>query len=325
MESDCVAKKFTYKEVKHFVEVQSNSGCELVSKEYKNSREKIDIKCSCGEIFMTTFYEFKNKSRHQCKKCGYRNGAIIRTKTQDEFIKEVHELVSDEYVVIGKYTKDREKIKMKHSSCGHTWSVSPSNFLQGSRCPKCQHQSYRKTHEEFISEVYDLHGDEYEVLDKYTAAHKQIKVRHNDCSTIFKVKASTILNKNCSCPNCRSISRGEERIAIWLKENNITNIPEYTFDDCKYKKSLPFDFAIFNNNKSLLLLLEYDGEQHYTGWRGAENSLKNIQRNDKIKNEYCKNNNIKLIRIPYWDFSNLEEVLEQKLLEVINIEKEDVF
>ena len=30
--------------------------------------------------------------------------------------------------------------------------------------------------------------------------------------------------------------------------------------------------------------------------------LKKNQENDKIKNQYCKNNNIKLVRIPYWDF-----------------------
>ena len=69
-----------------------------------------------------------------------------------------------------------------------------------------------------------------------------------------------------------------------------------------------FDFAIFSNEDKLLFLLEYDGEQHYKEINFFRNSLENIQMRDKMKEEYCLKNNIKLIRISYKE--NINEKLE---------------
>lgn len=43
------------------------------------------------------------------------------------------------------------------------------------------------------------------------------------------------------------------------------------------------------------------------------NGFKEIQINDKIKNEYCRNNNIKLIRIPYTEIRNINNILKKEL------------
>ena len=48
-----------------------------------------------------------------------------------------------------------------------------------------------------------------------------------------------------------------------------------------------------------------------------EKAIKNFeltQKRDKIKNEYCLNNNINIIRIPYWEFKNIENTLNQLIL-----------
>ena len=81
-------------------------------------------------------------------------------------------------------------------------------------------------------------------------------------------------------------------------------------------KTLPFDFYIPDLN----ICIEYDGEQHFEpvdfGGKGkeyAEKRFKAQQKRDNIKTEYCKNNNIKLIRIPYWEFDNVENILKQEL------------
>ena len=66
---------------------------------------------------------------------------------------------------------------------------------------------------------------------------------------------------------------------------------------------LKFDFYVNNQ-----YLIEFDGEQHFThhnsGWSN-ENNLKNIQQRDNIKNQWCRDNNIPLIRIPYWHLKDL--------------------
>ena len=74
----------------------------------------------------------------------------------------------------------------------------------------------------------------------------------------------------------------------------------------EFNISAPFDCALFQNNR-LIGLLEYDGEQHFKPvelW-GGEEQLKIQQQRDKNKDEWCKENNIKLIRIPYTDYDKI--------------------
>ncbi len=68
---------------------------------------------------------------------------------------------------------------------------------------------------------------------------------------------------------------------------------------------LSFDFYLPNYNTCI----EYDGKQHFeiTGGYYNEHSFEELQNRDNIKNQYCENNNIKLIRVPYWDYDNLNE------------------
>ena len=75
---------------------------------------------------------------------------------------------------------------------------------------------------------------------------------------------------------------------------------------------MPFDFGILNNS-SILLLIEYDGIQHYKSieYFGGMESLKSQQRRDKIKNEYCNENKIPLLRIPYWNYDNIVNILNE--------------
>lgn len=106
-----------------------------------------------------------------------------------------------------------------------------------------------------------------------------------------------------SCGKCRS-SHGQNKIRDILKENNINFIEEYRFPDCKNIRPLPFDFFLPDYN----CCIEFDGEQHYksTGGWNSEEHVEKVKNNDEIKNQYCKDNNITLIRIPYFDYDNIQ-------------------
>lgn len=80
---------------------------------------------------------------------------------------------------------------------------------------------------------------------------------------------------------------------------------KWYFNDLKSKNNYPlyFDFAIFDENNKLECLIEYQGEQHYIEPRGKWTS---VQESDIIKREYCKNNKIKLIEIPYYNYEKLD-------------------
>ena len=99
-------------------------------------------------------------------------------------------------------------------------------------------------------------------------------------------------------------------------------IQEYKFDDCKNVKPLPFDFVVFKNQdlKDIDFCIEIQGQQHYKpvnfggiSDREAQESLDGCRKRDKIKYNYCKDNNIKLIEIPYWDFENIINIIEEVL------------
>ena len=131
------------------------------------------------------------------------------------------------------------------------------------------------------------------------------------------ISTHRILSGNTlSCGFLRK-SHGEIEIENFLKENNITFISEYKFEDLQSissNKKLRFDFAIFKNEE-IDFLLEYDGFQHFKPieyFGGEEKFIKQIA-NDNLKNTYCKDNNIPLFRISY--NMNIIEKLEKILKE----------
>lgn len=106
-------------------------------------------------------------------------------------------------------------------------------------------------------------------------------------------------------------SKGEYKIRQYLKDKEITFEEQYSFVDCKDKHLLAFDFAIFKDD-ILIGLIEFDGQHHYYAidfW-GGEEYLASVMRRDKIKNEYCKKNNIPLLRVPYWEEENIDNILD---------------
>ena len=124
------------------------------------------------------------------------------------------------------------------------------------------------------------------------------------CGKIITVKNNSLRRGQLSCGCIQS--KGEYKINKILIDNNINFKSQYTFSDLKGDFChLRFDYAIFNKENELLALIEYQGSQHYD----IENRLftGNTLRYDKLKREYCKKNNIRLIEIPYTEYDNLDK------------------
>lgn len=131
------------------------------------------------------------------------------------------------------------------------------------------------------------------------------------CETnhIHKVSSKDIL-KTKACKRCQvKTQRGPSKIIALLEKNNIQYKREYTFQDCKDKRELPFDFYLPNYNT----LIEYDGEQHFYPIEafGGEKDFLIRQKHDAMKNAYCLQNKITLIRIPY---THLDDIVLEDLL-----------
>lgn len=77
---------------------------------------------------------------------------------------------------------------------------------------------------------------------------------------------------------------------------------EYSFSNLKDKKQLRFDFAIFDNNNNLIKLIEFQGKQHYE----INSFYISPKEHDELKRKYCKEHNIELLEIPYWDYDKID-------------------
>lgn len=110
--------------------------------------------------------------------------------------------------------------------------------------------------------------------------------------------------KSCGCSRYKSF--GEDKIKKILNENNISFIQEYCFNDLYFEDTgyqARFDFYV--NDK---YIIEYDGRQHFIQGNGVYDNKEKFmktQEHDRIKNEYCFQHGIPIIRIPYTELDNL--------------------
>ena len=201
------------------------------------------------------------------------------------------------------YKNEKTKVKVICPTHGE-FEVKAGNHLRGDKCSSCT-KNKKSTKEEFIEKAMNVHGDKYDYsLVDYKNNSEKIEIIcpiHNK----FKQVPNNHLNGN-GCPLCKE-SKGERKIRIFLKENNINFIPQHKFNDCKNILSLPFDFYLPEHN----ICIEYNGRQHYEPIKlwGGINNLTEIKKRDKIKMQYCKNNNIPLIIIKY-NNKNINKLLK---------------
>lgn len=154
-----------------------------------------------------------------------------------------------------------------------------------------------------------------EWLDHGNGHHDRMWRCKCDCGNECIVNHRYLRNGNTESCGCIK-SRGNATIMQWLNANHYIYQAEYGFKDLVAKGGNPylFDFAIFNNNKELKCLIEYQGNIHFetgSGWNN-EVALADCQRRDKIKFDYCQENNIKLYYITY------KEIIEDKLKEIMD-------
>ena len=309
-------KRMTTQEYAERVRILTKGEYELIG-EYKGSNEKITLKhIKCGNEYTVKVHTFATGRR--CPHCNKQ-----ANKGTEKFKQEVLEKFKGEYEVIGEYKNARTKIKIKHLKCGYIFEAIPDKLLHNKKmCPQCLKKAnslkYCKTHERFLEEVFEKVGNEYTVLSKYIKNDVKIKMQHNECGNVFEVMPSHFISKNGTrCPHCNS-SKGETRIRKYCENNNIKFKTQYKFKECKNKKELPFDFAFFNRDK-LLCLVEYDGQQHFEAVEcfGGKKAFQYRQKCDKIKNDFCIEKGIELIRISY-KVENVEEYLENQLKQLNN-------
>ncbi len=200
--------------------------------------------------------------------------------------------------------------------CGHTFSRSPQvMFTQdGLYCPWCETHPFEYSLDEIQVRAEELWGNEYSFLNvdklKNKNGSKRVLVCHNKCGFKYSVNLWNFLHGQ-GCPKCKS-SHGERKVRRYLQQHNFLFLEQKSI---KVNNSyLKLDFYLENNGKKFAI--EYNGIQHYqpVAYFNGEQGFAAQQKRDNLKKEYCLNNNIELIIIPYNDESLLNsEELAQRL------------
>ena len=139
--------------------------------------------------------------------------------------------------------------------------------------------------------------------------------KHPDCG--IQYKSITNVEKDTGCVYCNNF-KSEKMVGEVLDKHNIHYVSQKRFPDCKDKYTLPFDYYIPQYN----IAIEYDGEQHFKPIRFHGISEKSAlmehekcKARDKIKSNYCTDNDILLIRIPYYRKNEMESIILDKINE----------
>lgn len=292
------------------------NGFYVIRKASENDCEKFDwkrkkliawhyiVKCKkCGKEFVSDIYNLSKAKSCGCEHKYNKFNNIIGEKF-------------GKLTILSKATQEDKHNHNHFDSFGYSWCQCECGNIGLHRTVeiiKGKITSCGCLHKKQISQIgknnaIDITGERHGMLTAIRkATNNEIKKRGSrkisnktywvckcDCGNTTIVTSSTF-KKIMSC-GCNK-SKNELFIANILRSYNIDFVQQYNLCiNPKTNRPLKVDFYV--NNK---YVIEYDGILHYKAKKGY-NSNKDVieqQRRDKIKDYYCKQNNIPIIRIPY--------------------------
>ena len=255
--------------------------------DYINNNTKVIIICPKHGEFQQTPKNHKNGSG--CPKCS--NNAKYSTEEFINKIKNKYTNITFDKSIYNGYSTNMVVTCKVHGDIIVNSKSLLKNEINETGCVKCA----QITTSDIIDRFINVHGNRYNYSKvKYKGSKEKIIII---CSTHGDFTV-TIHNHiyGQGCPKCKS-SKGEIEIMKILDKFNIKYIKEHKYKDCKYRNLLPFDFYLPDFN----LCIEYDGIQHFKPLElfGGYNRFREQVMRDIIKNKYCDDKNINLLRIKY--------------------------
>lgn len=291
-------------------DIFNKEGYELLSKNYNNANEKMDVRDNEGYKYYLTFGQFSrgNKPRR----------INIQNPFSIDNIKLWVKLNTIDYEVLSsEFNGTHKKLDFKCNH-GHIFKMAWSDFQSGQRCSKCKGIKNAERCKHGYDEVKSyIESKQYSLLTKHYRNNEQRLLIKCDKNHVFEMNYNHF-QRGQRCPYCNG-SGGEIEIQNYLNKNQFKYKRECSFDDLAHKNKLRFDFAIFSKNE-LLCLIEFDGIQHFKpknfgniSMEEAIEQLKITKLRDKLKNDYCKKKKINLIRIHYTQINEIEEILNKTI------------
>lgn len=265
------------------------------------------------------------KDGHGCSQCGIKKMAASLSIPLIEYYNQILEIHPEWDIHC--FTESYNSKKLSRYYCYYKCIICNTdactqihNILQGGGCNYCSSKETGKKLEipliDYILEIKEIHKDNLEIL--YIPPGQNINENRNssikllcrckECNAknsakIFNLKKGQTIK--CKC----SDSKGEKEIRKVLEKYNIKFKSEKTFKETGLYK---YDFYI----DPLNVLVEFDGKQHFSFipyWHKTLNGFAEQTSRDQRKDEFALKSGIKLIRIPYFQFDDIEEILVREL------------
>jgi len=310
-------KALSKEEVIKIVESKNNNKL-LNPDDYINMKVKnLRIICgSCGKEFLSSLSNITN-SHGMCHDCGIKKSTEVKRyskKFVEDYINSINGnilLNPDDFTDV-----NNKNLNVRCGKCGNIYTVSFSKYKNSNQvtCPSCFQKTIgeklKLSKEQLIRYIESENGNILLNPEDYKNNQTiNLKIKCGECGNVYLASLANYQSGQIRCHNCSSKkTRGERLVENCLEKFNIEYENEKRFDGCKDKRCLPFDFYLFDYNTCI----EFDGRQHFEPVYGEE-SFEMTKLHDKIKNDYCYNNDIKLIRIPYWESQNIEKILTKEL------------
>lgn len=281
--------------IKYVKQKFKEHGYVLYDTEYKNVYTKMKCQCKNRHIVHIAFRSIQNN--HICPKCRYINNGLqykhSYSKIKEEFEKREFKLLSTNYI------NSKEKLEYICPK-GHTGTICYNNFNTGAGCNQCKYDNKRLDYS-YIKQIIEKEG--YKLLSKkYENAIDHLIVKcpkeHQYNTRFYNFQ------KGHRCAYCSK----------YKNEEICRKIMEEIFQ-VSFKKSKPFypnKMELDGYNKEIGLAFEYNGEQHYYHvpfFHPKNEDFEKRKQYDRKKQKLCKENDITLIIIPYWEKDNLENFI----------------
>lgn len=286
---------------------------------YINSKIKLLVKCEiCNHEWEATPSNLlRGKGCPNCRNINNKQNLIM---SHDDFMAKFNKLNS-RLDILTKYDGMKRNIKVRCLVCGKIYSTNAEHILKGQECAclSCDKisKSLMRTNSEFIQLVKEKNPSVCPI-EEYKGSSVKILFECLVCKHRWKTIPNLIIS-GYGCPVCgKSKSKGEVSIAQILDKNNILYDIHYRFRDLRGVGNglLSYDFYLQKYN----LLIEYQGCYHDgTAKNQSKECFKKQQEHDRRKREYANDHKIKLLEIWYYDYKNIEEILNNTLRPVTSI------
>jgi len=310
-ESKIFYVKHSYNYIKQVIK---DLGYILISETYNGNKDKLIIKDNHGYYYYTIF---TNLIRNHKPDIVNKNNpySIQNIKLWLKLNNKYFEIISEKYI-------DAHKdliFKCSKEECQETFTMNWNHIHRGHNCPYCAGERVgisnclATKNPELTKEWHPTKNGDLTSYDVTSGSNKNVWWKCRECDHEWKADISNRHGLGRGCPEC-SKSKGEKECKRVFDLKSISYISQKTFDSLTGLGGglLSYDFYLQKYN----LLIEYQGEQHEKYIKGFHKSVKDFERqveHDRRKKEYVLLNGYNFLEIWYWDFDNIEEILEEYL------------